>query len=229
LPENIPRLVLLSKRATLPEPETDMSYDAADETVVEQAPEQQQPLVPTAHSLEEPDEALQALKLAEDPSPESPEPAVEEPPTPTCHILGPIPKQKTATIIVDALSDDYRVNMRTTDVRQPAGYWVYMPSMQRGEALRIVADLDAHGMKDYYIGKQNYLSLGIFSDKDKAERRRKQIERIGYDALVDERFRTRQAYWIDIEEQEKPLADSDAWQQIQAAYADLSLQEAECE
>jgi len=149
---------------------------------------------------------------------------------PVCHTLGPFLKKHDVTAVFARLSrSGYVVHVRDGDVREPNGYWVYLPAMEAGEARRIVADLDAHGMKDYYIGKQNYVSLGIFSGKDKAERRQREVNRLGYEAIVDQRFRTRDVYWLDVEQSEVSLLDSDAWQQIQAQHPDVRAQRVSCE
>jgi hypothetical protein len=223
LPRNVDRLVLLSERPPEPAPQA----DTPKETVAEPRAAQQIPAGTPAQGVNPPGEPVRVAEPAEG---EAPAPPAQVQPARSCWTIGPISKKRIVTALVEGLSpDDYLVNVRTADVREPAGYWVYMPSMPRSEARRIVADLDAHGMKDYYIGKQNYLSLGIFSDEKKAERRRREVKRYGYDALVEARFRTREAHWIDIEGQGDALADSDAWQEITTQYADLSLEDAECE
>lgn len=147
-----------------------------------------------------------------------------------CQTLGPFLKKHDVTAVFALLSrNGYVLKVRDGDAREPAGYWVYLPAMEANEARRIVADLDAHGMKDYYIGKQNYISLGIFSGKDKAERRLMEVKRLGYDAILDQRFRTRDVYWLDVGEGGTPLLGTDIWEQIQAEHADVRAQRVSCE
>lgn len=147
-----------------------------------------------------------------------------------CQTVGPLMAENDARAIAALLSGQgYTPHTRTGEAREPSGYWVYMPAMPGREARRIVAELDANGMKDYFIGKQNYISLGIFSRKDKAQLRLDQVQALGFDAKLDQRYRTRSVYWLDIEEREKPLLGSDLWVQIQAQHADIRVQRISCE
>ena len=154
----------------------------------------------------------------------------DTPPEPVCQAVGPFMNQTDAEAVSTQLAElGYQPNLRTAEVRNPAGYWVYMPAMPAAEARRIVAELDAKGMTDYYIGKQNYISLGIFSGKRKAQVRLDQIRSLGYDAVLDQRFRTRTAYWIDIVRGAEPLLATAAWQDILSQHADIRVQHISCE
>lgn len=151
-------------------------------------------------------------------------------PEPVCQAIGPFMKQADAGDINDRLAQlGYRPSLRSGEVRNPAGYWVYMPAMPAAEARRIVAELDKHGMTDYFVGKQNYISLGIFSGKSKAQLRLEQIESLGFDATLDQRFRTRTVYWIDLAQGDGTLLGSEAWSEIQAQHADIRVQSISCE
>ena len=156
--------------------------------------------------------------------------AVAAPDERICQTLGPLFKKHDVTAVFALLArNGYEVNVRDSDTRVPNGYWVYLPAMQASQARRIVADLDAHGMTDYYIGKQNYISLGIFSDKDKAERRLQEVQRLGYEPKVDQRYRTRDVYWLDVEGRGTPLLRSEIWEQIQSQHTDVRVQRVSCE
>jgi len=147
-----------------------------------------------------------------------------------CQTVGPLMVEADARAIAAQLSGrGYAPHTRTGEVREASGYWVYMPAMQAREARRIVAELDANGMKDYFIGKQNYISLGIFSLKDKAQARLEQVRALGFEAILDKRYRTRKVYWLDIEKRAKPLPGSDLWVQIQAQHADIRAQRVSCD
>jgi hypothetical protein len=149
---------------------------------------------------------------------------------PVCQAIGPFLKEADASAVGEQLSKQgYQPHLRTGEVRNPAGYWVYMPAMPAAEARRIVAELDAHGMTDYFIGNQNYISLGIFSGKTKARVRLKQIQALGFDAILDQRYRTSTVYWIDIEQGPLSLLGSDLWSEIQSQHMDIRVQRISCE
>lgn len=147
-----------------------------------------------------------------------------------CRTVGPfLDKQDAVQVFATLAKQGYVVNVRDGDVREPAGYWVYLPAMPAQDARRIVADLDKQGMKDYFIGKQNHISLGIFSDKAKAQLRQQTVKRLGYDAVLDQRFRMRDVYWLDVEEQDQPLLESQTWVKLQEEHRDIRAQRVSCE
>jgi hypothetical protein len=148
----------------------------------------------------------------------------------SCQTVGPLLERGDATTLAAQLAaQGYASHMRTGEVRNPSGYWVYMPAMPAAEAHRIVAELDAHGLSDYYIGKQNYISLGIFSRKDKAQRHLDEIRKLGFDAVLDRRYRTRDVYWLDVEQGTMPLLASEVWAQIRKQQPDIRVQRVSCE
>ena len=84
-------------------------------------------------------------------------------------------------------------------------------------------------MTDYFIGKQNYISLGIFRAKDKAGVRLKQIMDLGYKPILDQRYRIRTVHWLDVEAAGQPLTGSEVWEKVQAQHADIRVQRVSCE
>ena len=232
LPPGVHQLVLLSERSTAIAERVPDAQDGGGEKKLAPAvvPKPVAAMEPVA--TEEPEPQVQPAELGAQPVQAvhtEPKPV----PTPAeniCQTLGPFLEKHDVTAVFALLArNGYRVNVRDGDTRVPAGYWVYLPAMEPGAARRIVADLDAHGMTDYYIGKQNYISLGIFSGKDTAERRQQDVKRLGYDAIVDQRFRTRDVYWLDVDGRGTPLLGTEVWDQIQAQHTDVRAQRVSCE
>jgi hypothetical protein len=157
-----------------------------------------------------------------------PEPVSVEPER-VCHTVGPLLDTGDVTLISEKLSQHgFKFSVRGGKVREPAGYWVYMPAMPAGKARSIVADLDAHGMKDYFIGKKYHISLGIFSTENKARKRLKRVKDLGYDAQLGQRYRNRAVYWLDVDEAGVPLLGSQVWEEIQARHTDIRIGQASC-
>ena len=82
------------------------------------------------------------------------------------------------------------------------GYWVYLPPFaSRREADGAVALLKRRGVKDIYVvtdeANRNAISLGVFSERRYAEDRQKQLRKMGYHAILAERFRDEPRYWLD--------------------------------
>ncbi len=231
VPPDVNQLVLLSERATaVAEHLPGGASDGGGETRKPAKQVRSEPVAamePVAGAKKEPQVQENAPPVQA--APTVPE-AVAAPAENICQTLGPFLKKHDVTAVFALLArNGYEVNVRDSDTRVPNGYWVYLPAMQASQARRIVADLDAHGMTDYYIGKQNYISLGIFSDKDKAERRLQEVQRLGYKPKVDQRYRTRDVYWLDVEGRGTPLLRSEVWEQIQSQHTDVRAQRVSCE
>jgi len=226
VPPDVHQLVLLSERPTavakrLPGDAPDGDGEA-QEPAAEVRSEPVAAMEPVASAKAQP-QVQQAAQAA------STVPAAA-PAENICQTLGPFLKKHDVTAVFALLArNGYQVNVRDGDTRVPNGYWVYLPAMQASQARRIVADLDAHGMTDYFIGKQNYISLGIFSGKDKAERRLQEVKRLGYAPKLDQRYRTRDVYWLDVDGRGTPLLGSEVWEQIQSQHADVRAQRVSCE
>lgn len=157
-----------------------------------------------------------------------PEPPAERPRL--CRTIGPYFEQVGAKKAARALEGaKYDVRIRNGNIQAPAGYWVYLPSMEAKQARKIVADLDERGMTDYYIGKDNVISLGIFSARDKAEVRRDLIVKLGYPAMVDQRYRARKVYWLDLEDGDNPLMINPVWGNLLKDDPNIAAQQVSCE
>ncbi len=241
VPPGIEPLVLLSERtphAAAPSASaSDMSAPASDSSAPEADPSApaSDPSAPasdppgTTPPTDATDEAAPPKVAAPAPVPPAASQAERAPPT-TCHAVGPFTEPEAARFAGAELeAAGYRSQPRAGEVRQPSGYWVYLPAMPAAQARRIVAELDAHGMSDYFIGNQNYISLGIFSDKSKAQARLEQIRQLGFDAVLDQRYRTRKVYWIDLEPAAQPLLVSAVWTQLQQRYPDIRVQRVSCD
>lgn len=82
------------------------------------------------------------------------------------------------------------------------GYWVSVQSFDSREAaeaaLRTLSDA---GITDVYLmpgsDPANVLSLGVFSDYQRAQRRAEEIRILGLEPRIDDRKRAGSVYWID--------------------------------
>ncbi len=225
LPSGIDRLVRLSERPVV-EPSIKLKEIQVEEelaTNIEQPPEvaihmETEAMAEHVDGNGEPTEASELETGSATLEPEL-----------VCHTVGPLLDTGTVTSISEELSQHgFRLNVRGGKVREPRGFWVYMPAMPATEARSIVADLDAQGMKDYFIGKDNHISLGIFSTENKAQKRLQRIRELGYEAQLGQRYRNRAVYWLDVEERALPTEGSQIWAGVQQQYADTTVQRVEC-
>ena len=147
-----------------------------------------------------------------------------------CSTVGPFfgPDSAAAAALV-LQQHGYLPQTRSSKLQVPAGYQVSLPAMPADQARSIVAHLDAEGMTDYYIGKGHAISLGIFSKKEFAARRLEQVTELGYPARLDQRYRAREAFWLELEEKGQPLQSRLFWASLQETYPRLDIQQVSCE
>lgn len=226
VPPGINRLLLLSERAVAEPPGDSREVEVAVKKLAE--PVEQLAAVAVQTEIKHTTEQANANgAVSQDLETESESVSVAS--EPVCHTVGPLLDTGDVTSISEKLSQlGFQSNMRGDKLREPAGYWVYMPAMPRSKARRIVADLDAQGMKDYFIGRNNHISLGIFSTEKKARKRLSRVKELGYDSELGQRYRSRAVYWLDVEEGELPLLGSQTWEEIQEMHTDIGLQQVSC-
>jgi hypothetical protein len=193
---------------------------------------------PVANELVmKPDEAREVVDTEPDPDPapvipeegnDSAAVVVEMPSV--CRTIGPIKANKGASALLNQLSrQGYPATLRESEIQAPSGYQVYLPEMSSKKAREVVSALKAADMNDYFVGKRNHISLGIFSGKSKAQVRQQKVRQLGYDAVLDPRYKIRKAYWIDIEENDRTLEGPEGWQRIMSAYPEIPVQKVSCE
>ena len=159
------------------------------------------------------------------------DPAIQEPELPpVCHSVGPFSDRQSLDAAKERLSAlGLGPTIRTSQVEQPSGYWVYLPAMPRAEARLVVEELKAKGVQDYFLGRQNVISLGIFSAKRMAEERVREIARLGYEAILEPRYLTREVFWIDLQESGPERIDDARWRALLGSQEDIRRQAVACE
>lgn len=84
------------------------------------------------------------------------------------------------------------------------GFWVYVGGLKSAaDEAKVVKTLeraginDAHAMPDRDEGRR--VSVGLFTEKERAEKRAAAVKRLGYTAEVVERKQPGTIYWVDLE------------------------------
>jgi len=170
--------------------------------------------------LLEPDEDLAMIESLNELQPPSNGGAI------SCQTLGPIMAVAQLRSLDGKLGElGLESRRRTTGNQKAIGYWVFLPAMERSQALEIKARLDKHKDKDYYIGKDNLISLGIFKVKSRADVRLAQVRKLGLEAVLEARYRKDTVHWLDIDRQSGAAVDLGA---VLEEYPGISLQEQAC-
>lgn len=120
-----------------------------------------------------------------------------------CHALGPYPDRDLAMAVREQLLEvNLQATPRAEDASQRLGFWVHTaPSSTREDADTAVDRLRRAGIRDFYVVADgefaNAVSLGVFSQRDSAERHAERLRSLGFDVIVGERLRRITAWWLD--------------------------------
>jgi len=207
LPAEVEPLVLLSERNQVSPQATEQNVPASDIAVeAETSPDVEVPEIKNEKIIAE----IEVL--------------------PVCRTLGPIKTRDSASAVRSQLSKQgFPAELREGEVQAPSGYQVYLPEMSSKKARELVKALKKAKMTDYFVGKRNRVSLGIFSSKAQAKIRQQDIRTLDYEALLDVRYKTRKVYWIDIEESDRTLEGYAGWPEIVQRHPQIQTQQVSCE
>lgn len=148
----------------------------------------------------------------------------------TCTSVGPFADLPQAAQAQAALrTAGFQPRQRMVQGEIWAGYWVSVQGLPNREAVdEAVKKLNANGMSDVYLmpggDSQNVLSLGVFSDYQRAQRRVEEVHALGLTPRIDDRKRAGAVYWIDVELQEPgQTIDSSLFQSDQGKITRLEM------
>jgi hypothetical protein len=122
-----------------------------------------------------------------------------------CTTVGPFADLANAAQAQAALTTaGFQPRQRVQEGELWVGYWVSVQNLPtRDAADEAVRALSDRGITDVYImpgaDPANVVSLGVFSDYQRAQRRANEIRMLGFEPQIDDRKRTGSAYWIDID------------------------------
>lgn len=126
-------------------------------------------------------------------------------PSRKCLSIGPFADQAVAERTVLWLRGEGRApQLRTTAVDAGTGYWVRVETPTLQQASRTALRLRAAGVADVEVlppgegGTTAVLSLGIYSDRERADRRVAELRPYALDPAILEQPRTATNWWIDV-------------------------------
>ncbi len=155
------------------------------------------------------------------------EPPAAVTPSLNCHVLGPFPDDSEMKAVEARLNQlGYLPRVRTSAVEVENGYWVYLPAMEREEALEITRMMKQNNDLDYLILKGNAISLGVYDSTSRVDTRLKMLHKYGLEPVVEPRLTTRTAYWLDLDQR---VDESGILKTIQGEYPDVQALDTACE
>ncbi|MFC1796096.1 SPOR domain-containing protein [Pseudomonadota bacterium] len=124
--------------------------------------------------------------------------------SPGCIQLGPFNSEDGLAVFQTEVVNLFeRVQTLETESTVEKGYWVYLPPYPtRAEALQVVEQMSEAGAKDFYVVPRgitvNAVSLGVFRNMSRAERRQKQIRKLdlGLDIAIELQTDIESRYWL---------------------------------
>ena len=134
-----------------------------------------------------------------------PAPAVAVPAVATrCVSVGPFNDIATAAKAAGSLqARGFVSQQRAAPGEVWDGYWVYIGGVADvATADKIFKTLDRSGIKDAHLmpdtSDTQRMSVGLFSDHERAERRAKAIQKLGFKAEVGDHKQPGTVYWVDL-------------------------------
>ncbi len=121
-----------------------------------------------------------------------------------CVSLGPFNDLSNAARAAGALhTRGFAPQQRAAEGETWEGFWVSIGSVgDDAAATRIMKSLERSGIKDARLmpdtGDGRRISVGLYSERDRAERRAKAIEKLGLKTDVTERTQPGTVYWVDL-------------------------------
>jgi len=138
--------------------------------------------------------------------PAAPSPAVAAPPSPPprCVSLGPFGDPAvTATVAQRLVAAGLAPATRDEKQQNRDGYWVVIESANQPAQRAMLAQIRGAGIQDAYAmpdDAQFRVSLGIYSDRGRAEQRVATLRPLRLSARVEEHFQERAVQWLDVPE-----------------------------
>lgn len=128
--------------------------------------------------------------------------ASDEHPGEQCFTIGPFSSPSQLQAAEDRMRPfTGELRTRESEADQDRGWWVYLPTANRQEALGLTRVLDERGVKDYYVvpdgGPENALSLGLYESHSNARSRQARIRQLGFEPQVTVYREQVPQYWLD--------------------------------
>lgn len=124
----------------------------------------------------------------------------------SCYTIGPYNSDKAAQLVAAKIREfGLAVQERSMRSMETLNFLVYIPPLKDyAEAERVVQDITRFDVQDVSIitdgPYSNAISLGFFSNLNKARRHAEYIRYLGYDARYTERKMAREVFWLDYDE-----------------------------
>ncbi|MBL8270346.1 SPOR domain-containing protein [Steroidobacter sp.] len=216
-------------RVAAPPPRIVLAKEAQSGTQPPAEPEPEEEDEPVADVREVDPPQVEPLESSGTVQPRVP-PAVAREDALTCSSVGPFADLGQASQAQATLrSMGFAPRQRVEQGELWTGYWVSVrDSTNREAAEAALKKLNDSGITDVYLmpgsDPPNVLSLGVFSDYQRAQRRAEEVRALGLTAQISDRKRAGSVFWIDVDLKEPGQAiDTSVFQVGQSRILRLEL------
>lgn len=121
-----------------------------------------------------------------------------------CISIGPLPNRVDVEDTVRVLgSGGFETRQRVAQGEVWLGRWVYIDAIEsQSEAAEIVELLADNDITEAYViadgNNGNLVSLGVFSQEQRAQQRFADAEALGFSPVVADRFQPGEVFWLDV-------------------------------
>jgi hypothetical protein len=147
-----------------------------------------------------------------------------------CTSVGPFADLPQAAQAQSALrAAGYEPRQRVEEGELWVGYWVSVPNLPtRAAAETALRTLTDHAITDVYLMPEgepaHIVSLGVFSDYQRAQRRADQVRALGLEPRISDRRRAGSVYWLDVDLREPgEMIDASVFQTGEARIMRLEM------
>ena len=152
---------------------------------------------------------------------------------PVCTLVGPFPRLLDAENLFERLEAlDVLSEIKNVTVSGDAGYWLHLsPQISRKEALSLLRELQQKNVDSYIIPSgnlENGISLGVFSNQDRANSMQESIRQLGYDPKIAEVNRDQQEVWLFLPQGEAAKLTENRWVELLSVQDSLQKRQNLC-
>ena len=123
-----------------------------------------------------------------------------------CYTIGPV-KDKARAIEISGRYSGRQIEtlLKSSLEKQYMGVMVYIDGHKtRADAMKTANNLSAKGLRDHIFVNEpdqpNLLSLGVFGLKKNADRHAARVQKLGFPAKTEARYRERTIFWVYAEQ-----------------------------
>jgi hypothetical protein len=153
---------------------------------------------------------------------------------PSCTVIGYVDTRLAAEqISVRLRALGLKSELQSETRNEQAGYWVLIPPQAtRREAIKIAKQLEQAGVTDLWrftSGKLvRAISLGLFRDELRAADRKREIDALGFESVIQPRYREKTSYWLSYKTIGPSPLNEQSWTGLLKDFPELELSSIDC-